>query len=99
MQQNITTISKVLAETIMYYRVKIEAAISDNIRQHELHGKMVTVCTGVVQNDAGLVNASIFEELTNKVVNGKSYSFTKLNVGRFKRECAWICLRSLKLRT
>ena len=99
MQQNITTISEVLAETIMYYRVKIEAAISDNIRQHELHGKMVTVCTGVVQNDAGLVNASIFEELTNKVVNGKSYRFTKLNVGRFKRECAWICLRSLKLRT
>ena len=98
MQQNITTISEVLAET-MYYRVKIEAAISDNIRQHELDGKMVTVCTGVVQNDAGLVNASIFEELSNKVVNGKSYRFTNLNVGRFKRECAWMCLRSLKLRT
>ena len=29
---------------------------------------------------------SIFEELTNKVVNGKSYRFQNLNVGRFKRE-------------
>ena len=58
-QQNITTISEVLAETIMYYRVKIEAVISDNIRQHDLDEKMVTVCTGVAQNDAGLVNESI----------------------------------------
>ena len=91
MQQNITTISEVLAETIKYYRVKIEAAISENIIQHERDEKIVTVCMGVVQNDAGLVNASIFEELTNKVVNGKSYSFTNLNVGRFKRECASMC--------
>ena len=29
---------------------------------------------------------SIFEELTNKVVNEKSYHFTNLNVGRFKQE-------------
>ena len=69
----------------MYCRGNIEAVILDNIREHELDGKMVVVCTGVVHDETGLTNASILE-LTNKVVNGKSYRFTNLNVGRFKRE-------------
>ena len=47
---------------------------------------MVTVCMGVVQDETGFVDVSIFDELTNKVVNGKSHRFTKLNVGLFKQE-------------
>ena len=72
----------------MYDHVNIEAVISylSNIRQHERDGKMVTVRTGVVQDETGFTNVSIIEELTNKVVTGKSYRFTNLNVGRFKRE-------------
>ena len=41
---------------------------------------MITVCTGVVHNETGFALVSIF----NKVVNGKLYCFTNLNVGRFK---------------
>ena len=71
----------------MFDRVNIEAMIShlSSITQHERDGKMVTVRTGVNHDETGFANASIFEELTNKVVNGKSYRFTNLNVGRFKR--------------
>ena len=45
---------------------------------------MVTVHTGVAHDETGPANVSIFKELTNKVVNGKSYRFTNLNVGQFK---------------
>ena len=41
---------------------------------------MITVYTGVVHNETGFALVSIF----NKVVNGKSYRFTNLIVGRFK---------------
>ena len=44
------------------------------------------VCFGKKRYETGFANVSIFEELTNKVVNAKSYSFTNLNVGRLKRE-------------
>ena len=57
-----------------------------NIRQHERDGKMVTVCTGFVHDDTSFAKVSISEELTNKVVNEKSYRSTNLNVGRFKRK-------------
>ena len=72
----------------MYDYVNIEAGIShlSNITQHELDEKMVAVRTGVVNYETGFGNVSIFDELTNKVVNGKSYRFTNLNPGRFKRE-------------
>lgn len=85
MQQNKTTISEVLTRAIVRCRGNIEAVKLDNIRQHELDGKMAIIYTGVVHDETGSPNASIFE-LTNKVVNGKSYRFTNLNVGRFKRE-------------
>ena len=87
-KQKITTISEVLTEAAVYDRVNIEAVIShlSNITQHESDGKMATVRTGVVHDQTGFANVSIFEELTNKVVNAKSYRFTNLNVGRFKRE-------------
>ena len=87
-EQKITTISEVLTEAAVYDRVNIEAVIShlSSITQHERDGKMVTVRTGVVHDETGFANVSIFEELTNKVVNAKSYRFTKLNVRRFKRE-------------
>ena len=87
-EQKITTVSEVLTEAAMYDRVNIEAVIShlSNITQHECDGKMVTVRTGVVHDETGFANVSIFEELINKVVNGISYCFTNLNVGRFKRE-------------
>ena len=88
-EQKITTASKVLTEAAMYGRVNIEAATShlSNITQHERDGKMVTIRIGVVHDETGFANVSIFEELTNKVVNEKSYRFTNLNVGRFKQEC------------
>ena len=47
---------------------------------------MVTVCTGFVHDDTSFAKVSISEELTNKVVNEKSYRSTNLNVGRFKRK-------------
>ena len=83
-----TTISEVLTEAAVYDRVKIETVIShlSNITQHERDGKMVTVRTGVVHDETGFANVSIFEELNNKVVDAKSYRFTNWNVGRFKRE-------------
>ena len=86
-EQKITTVSEVLTEVAMFDRVNIEAVIShlSSITQHERDGKMVTVRTGVNHDETGFANASIFEKLTNKVVNGKSYRFTNLNVGRFKR--------------
>ena len=69
----------------MYDHVNVETVIPhlSNITQHERDRKMVTVRTGVVHLETGV---SIFEELTNKVVNGKSYRFTYLIVGRFKGE-------------
>ena len=90
MEQKITAISEVLTEAAVYDRVNVEAVIShlSNITQYERDGKMVTVRTGVVHDETGFANVSIFEELTNKVVNTKSYRFTNLNVGRFKRERA-----------
>ena len=86
-EQKITTVSEVLTEVAMFDRVNIEAVIShlSSITQHERDGKMVTVRTAVNHDETGFANVSIFEELTNKVVNGKSYRFTNLNVGRFKR--------------
>ena len=48
-------------------------------------GKMVTVRTGVVHDEIDFGNLSVFED-PRKVVNAKSYCFTNLNVGRFKRE-------------
>ena len=83
-EQKITTIS-VLTKAAMYDHVNVEAVIPhlSNITQHERDRKMVTVRTGVVHLETGV---SIFEELTNKVVNGKSYRFTYLIVGRFKGE-------------
>ena len=82
-EQKITAISEVLTEAAVYDRVNIEAVIShlSNITQHERDGKMVTVRTGVVLDETGFANVSIFEELTNKLVNAKSYLFTNLNVG------------------
>ena len=47
---------------------------------------MVTVRIGVIHDEIGFANVSIFEELTNNVVNRKYYHFTNLNVGRFNRE-------------
>ena len=87
-EQKTTTISEVLTEAVVYDRVSIEAVIShlSNITQHERDGKMVTVRTEVVYDETAFTNVSMFEELTNKVVNAKSYRFTHLNVGRFKRE-------------
>ena len=87
-QQKITTVSEVLTEAAMFDRVNIEVVIShlSNITQHERDGKMLTFRIGVVHNDTGFANVSISEELTNKVVNRKSYRFTNLNVGRFKRK-------------
>ena len=72
----------------MFDSVNIEAVIShlSNITQPECNGKMVTVHTGVVRDETGFANVSIFEELTTKVVNGKSYCFKNLNVDRFKRD-------------
>ena len=86
-EQKITTVSEVLTEASMFNLVNIEAMIShlSNITQRERDGKTVTVRTGVVHDETGFANVSIFEELTNKVVNGKSYRFTNLNVGRFNR--------------
>ena len=82
MEQKITTISEVLTEAAVYDRVHIEAVIShlSNITQHERDAKMVTVRTGVAHDETGFANVSIFEELTNKVVNTKSDRFTNLNV-------------------
>ena len=57
-----------------------------NITQHECNGKMVTVRTGVGHDETGIANVSIFEERSNKVVNGKSYCFTNLIIGQFKQE-------------
>ena len=87
-EQKITTISEVLTEAAVYNRVNIEAVIShlSNITQYERDGKMLTVRTGVVHDDTGFANVSIFEELTNKVVYAKSYRFAILNVAPFKRE-------------
>ena len=85
-EQKITTISDILTEAAVYDRVNREVVIShlSNITQHERDGTMVTVCTGVVHDKTGFTNMSIFQELTNKVVNVKSYRFTNLNVGRFR---------------
>ena len=79
---------KVLTEVAMYGHVNIKALTShlSNITQHERDGKMVTIRIWVVHDETGFANVSIFEELTNKVVNEKSYRFTNLNVGRFKQE-------------
>ena len=73
-KQKITKISEVLIEAAMHHRLNVRAVIShpSNIRQHDRDGKMVTVCTGVVHNETSFANLSIFEELTNKLVNGKS---------------------------
>ena len=73
----------------MYGCGNIEAVTShfSNITQHERDGKMVTIRIGVVHDETGFDNVSIFDELTNKVVNEKSYRFTNSNVGRFKQEC------------
>ena len=73
-KQKITKISEVLIEGAMHHRLNIKAMIShpSNIRQHDRDGKMVAVCTGVVHDETSLANLSIFEELTNKLVNGKS---------------------------
>ena len=73
-EQEITTISEVLTKAAVYDRVNIEALIShlSSITQHVRDGKMVTVRTGVVQDETDFANVSIFEELTNKVVNAKS---------------------------
>ena len=57
-----------------------------NITQYEGDGKMETVLTGVIHDETRFAKVSIFEELTNKAVSEKSYHFTNLNVGRFKRE-------------
>ena len=86
MEQKI--VSELLTEAPMLDRVNIEGVIShrSNITQHERDGKMVTVRTKVVHDETDFANVSVFEELTNKVVNRKSYRFTNLNVGRFKRE-------------
>ena len=88
MEQKTTAISEVLTEAAVYDRVNIEAVIShlSNITQHERDGKIATIRTGVVHDETGFANLSIFEELTNKLVNAKSYPFTNLNVSRFKRE-------------
>ena len=52
--------------------------------QNKCDGKIVTVRGGAVYDETGFANVSIFEELTNKAVNLKSYCFTNLNVDRFK---------------
>ena len=85
MEKKITTVSEVLTEAAMYDRVNTEAVIShlSNITQHERNRKMITVRIGVVHDETGFANVSIFKELTNKVVNRKYYHFTNLNVGRF----------------
>ena len=74
----------------MFDGVNIEVLIShlSNIMQNKCDGKIVTVRGGAVYDETGFANVSIFEELTNKAVNLKSYCFTNLNVDRFKWECA-----------
>ena len=88
MEQKITTVSEVLTEAVMVAPANMEVVVShfSNITQHERDWKMVTVHTGVAHDETGPANVSIFKELTNKVVNGKSYRFTNLNVGQFKWE-------------
>ena len=86
MEQKITTVSEVLTEAVMFARANIEVVIShlSNIAQHERDLKMVAVPTGVAHDETGFANVAIFKGLTNKVVNGKLYRFTNLNVGQFK---------------
>ena len=87
-EQKITTVSEVLTEAVMFARANIEVVIShlSNIAQHERDLKMVAVPTGVAHDETGFANVAIFKGLTNKVVNGKLYRFTNLNVGQFKWE-------------
>ena len=78
----------VLSEPALYDRFNIPATVShvSNIDNHERDGNMMAVRSAVAHDKMGFVTMTIFSQLTNEVADGKSYQFTNINVGCYKKE-------------
>ena len=84
----ITSIATVLGEAALHDRFNIQATVShvSDIDNHERDGNMMAVRTAVVHNRAGFATMTVLSQLTKEIVDGKSYQFTNVNVGRYKKE-------------
>ena len=47
---------------------------------------MAVRCTAVVHDKKGFGTMTVFSQLTKEIATGKSYEFTNLNVGHYKKE-------------
>ena len=84
----IANIATVLVEAALYDRFNIQVTVShaSDIDNHERDGNMMAVKTAVVHDKTGFDRMTVFSQLTKKIADGKSYQFTNVNVGRYKKE-------------
>ena len=81
-------IAAVLGEAALYDRFNIQATVShvSDIDSHECDGNMMAVRTAVVHDKTGFATITVLSQLSKEIVDGKSYQFTNVNVGPYKKE-------------
>ena len=84
----ITNIATGLGEAALCDRFNIQATVShvSDIGIHGRDGNMIAVRTAVVHNRTGFATITVFSQLTKEIVDGKSYQFTDVNAGCYKKE-------------
>ena len=84
----IENIATVLGEAALYDRFNIEATVShvSDIDNHESDGNMMTLRKAVVYDKTSFATMAVFSQLAKALDDGKSYQFTNVNVGRYKKE-------------
>ena len=84
----IANIATVLGEAALYNRFNIQATVShvSDTDNHKRDRNMMAVRTGVVHDKMGFATMTVFSQLTKEIANGKSYQFTNVNVGHYKKE-------------
>ena len=84
----ITNIATALGEATLYNRFSIQASVShvSDIDKHERDGNMMTVRSAVVHKNTSFATIRVFSHFTKEIADGKSYQFTNVNVGRYKKE-------------